>query len=1026
MNAAPLARILIVDDDAALLRALCDTLRDQGYETEGFTSADAALKSLRETPFDLLLADLMMPGMDGVTLLGAALKIDPHLVGIHMAGDRTVETAVQAMRLGALDYAERRATQARLAESERFNRAVLDALDANVAVLDAKGTIISTNRAWREFAAANGADCSKVSDGVNYLAVCARAAAEGDADAAAAARAIREVLEGGSETWFHEYPCHAPDAERWFYCRVSRFSDDGTVCVVVVHANITAMKLSQQRFHDLFEFAPEAILLTDRRGLIVQANVQVKAVFGWDASELVGQPIEVLLAEADRARHVGLRDGYIQSPTVRRVMGSGSLIRGKSKDGSLVPVEISLSPIGRDGDPLVVVFARDISDKVRQESDRQSRALAEAASEAKSTFLATMSHEIRTPMNAVLGLAEILQHSGLAPHQAELVETMQESGTQLLHLIDDVLDFSKIEAGQLKLEHSPVSLVDLIEGVGSSLADFAARREVEVWCFASPQIPARVLGDETRLRQLIYNLLGNAIKFSAGRSGQRGRVTLRAEVKRAVPLLLSLTVADNGIGIPPEVVEKLFTPFTQADAATTRRFGGTGLGLVICKRIVQVMGGEISVASALGEGATFTVTLPFEVPSEQPAASLSDVAGMRCIVVDSEAFAAGDVQAYLEDAGAQVKRAPDLAAAMAAASSLLPPVVVIREIDEQPVPAAFAPHVRYLIIAHGKRLRPRMMREDTACIDFAALRRRTLLHAVLMAGGRASPEPESGRPAAPTAGRKPGVATEIVQTAQCQLILVAEDDSVNQGVIQRQLALLGYASEIAGDGAQALQLWKRGTYALVLCDLHMPTMDGFELASAIRREEEQHQADRKAVRRIPILALTANALRGEERRAAAAGMDAYLTKPIALGQLRSALQEWLPTADNPVGAAAPETGGLTATATGALVDISVLRRLVNDDEAAVRELLNDYRLAAHKLAGELSGGVAEGDAAKAGAIAHRLKSAARTVGALALGDLCAELENAGKAGDRAGLSNRVSEFERILSQVDEEIARILG
>jgi signal transduction histidine kinase/CheY-like chemotaxis protein/HPt (histidine-containing phosphotransfer) domain-containing protein len=650
----------------------------------------------------------------------------------------------------------------------------------------------------------------------------------------------------------------------------------------------------------------------------------------------------------------------------------------------------------------------------------QAKLDAEQASRAKSAFLATMSHEIRTPMNGVIGMVDVLAHSHLSEHQTELVGTIRESATALLRIIDDILDFSKIEAGRLEIERAPVCVTDLVEGLCNSLVPVAARRAVDLSLFVSPEIPERVLSDDMRLRQVLYNLVGNAIKFSGGRPQQRGRVSVRVEVAGTAPLRLAFTVSDDGIGMAPETLDNLFTPFAQADITTTRRFGGTGLGLAICKRLVDLMQGEMAVTSRLGEGSIFTVSVPFEVAAEQPAHILPDLSGLHCIVVESSGFNANDLAIYLEHAGAQVHLAADAAAAAQIAVTLTGPVVAIhgsvRERREATLHEALAsaPNLRRVLISRGRRRRARLKTPDTVTLDGDALRRQAFLRAVAVAAGRASPETLHPRSAEELPGawaRPPSIAKA---RAQGTLILVAEDDEVNQKVILQQLGLLGFAAEIAGNGREALRMWREGHYALLLTDLHMPEMDGYALVETIRREETGRS-------RMPILALTANALRGEANRARAVGMDEYLTKPVQLQLLQAALRQWLPRAgvETVSGTQPKEVSGRHAEC---VVDVGVLQGLVGDEPATVREFLCDYLASARRLSSELRRACATGNTHEVAAIAHKLKSSSRAVGAIELGDRCAELENAGKAGNRPAIVQRMTRFEAALASVEAEIA----
>ncbi len=651
----------------------------------------------------------------------------------------------------------------------------------------------------------------------------------------------------------------------------------------------------------------------------------------------------------------------------------------------------------------------------------QARADAEQGSRAKSAFLATMSHEIRTPMNGVIGMVEVLARSRLSDEQRGLVATIRESAATLLGIIDDILDFSKIEAGRLQIEQAPLLLPDLVEGISTSLVPVAIRQQVSLDVFVSPKIPQRVLSDDVRLRQVLYNLIGNAIKFSGGRSDRRGRVAIRAEVARTAPLRVVFSISDNGIGMAPDTLNNLFTRFTQAEISTTRRFGGTGLGLTICKRLVELMQGAITVESTQGQGSTFTVTLPFDVPAEQPVPSLPQLQGVACVLVASPNLAGDTLRTYLENAGASVQVVSDtMSAAQAAKGSSGPMVALIDESNGDSsldATLAGAPNLRAIVVRRSGRTRSRMQTATEALrLDGDALQRRTLLRTVAVAAGRASPEVVHTGPADVAIDDPVEAPTVVDARDRGELILVAEDDKINRKVVVQQLSVLGFAAELAHDGAEALRLWRAGRYALLLTDVHMPEMDGYALTEAIRREEHGD-------RHMPILALTANALRGEANRARAVGMDDYLTKPVQLHVLKATLEKWLPKAQTPA-PSAPEPVALARRRTP--VDVSVLAGLVGNDANIVRSFLSDYLDSARALAAELRAAWAAQNAQKVGTITHKLKSSSRSVGALALGDLCAELERAGKAGDAAGIANGVAKFDPAFAEVEASIVGLLA
>ncbi len=796
----------------------------------------------------------------------------------------------------------------------------------------------------------------------------------------------------------------------------------------------------------------DGVITIDERGLVETFNPAAERVFGYAAAEVVGQNIKLLMPEPYHGEH----DGYLaryRAGGKARIIGIGREVMGRRKDGSTFPLDLAVSEMRLGEVCRFTGVVRDITELKRAEAAQKAvREAAEAASRAKSDFLATMSHEIRTPLNGVVGMIDVLHQTSLRGYQVEMIDTIRDSAYSLLGIIEDILDFSKIEAGKLEVERVPTSIAEVVEKACRMLDHLAVAKHVELTLFTDPNIPAWVLGDGERLRQIVINLANNAIKFSSG-PDRTGRVAVRAVLAGQSPngIVVDIGVTDNGIGMDEAAQAGLFTAFSQADASTTRRFGGTGLGLSIARNLAERMGGDIAVHSTPGTGSRFILRLPCVPVAEAPASATdaaSAVAGLGCLVVGSADSLADDWAAYLTAAGAVAERAADLAAARehVAPETAGPWLWLIDGGDAAPdidelramVDARTANDLRILVLARGKRRRLRRLDADWRLREFDAnvLTRQGLLKALATTAGRLPEDEESSVAGKSAAAMAAPTRAEALRTGR--LILVAEDNETNQTVIVQQLALLGFAADIAADGDEALARWRGADYALLLSDLHMPRMDGYQLTAAIRAVETDKPGGE---RRLPIIALTANALRGEALRCLDAGMDDYLAKPTPLAELKAMLAKWLPTASavSPAPTFAMKHGppspqplpreggraggeGAPGVASSATLDVSVLAALVGDGPAVIREFLLDFRGSAATIAAELSAACAAGDAAQVGALAHKLKSSARAVGALALGDRCAELEAAGKANENDVLGALHARFAAEKAEVDAALS----
>ena len=771
------------------------------------------------------------------------------------------------------------------------------------------------------------------------------------------------------------------------------------------------------------EQASEAIVITDLAANIEYVNQAAVTSSGYSREELIGRNSRMLQSGlTPMTRHRKLWATLIAGRSWR------GFLNNRRKDGSLYIEFATISPVrapdGRVTHYLAVKeditekrrmgedlnrYRHHLEDLVTQRTDELERArrAAEAASTAKSDFLATMSHEIRTPMNGVIGVADVLMRSSLNPHQMELTGTIRESAFALLSIIDDILNYSKIEAGRMVLEQAPMNLLRLAEGACDVVHPMALVQGVRLHVFADPALPAALIGDAARVRQVIINLVGNAIKFSAGQD-RPGRVALRL-----LPLAgggLRLDVSDNGIGMSPEVQARIFQPFEQGESSTSRTYGGTGLGLVICQRLVDAMGGRIRVASTPGVGSSFSVELPLPAHGvERPAPVPHDLDGLECVLVLDDEALVQDWATYLSAAGAVVSRGEALPVTNAPVEPSAGTTVLILSVERQrllqSLGQSLPPGLRTVLVRHAERGAPRFVQPTVVELEVGGVHRDELLLAVAMAAGRASALPMDAEP--PQNAQAPAVPDPAQAAAQGCLILVAEDNAINRKVIRHQLELLGLASELVASGQDALDCWRAdpGRYGLLLTDLHMPGLDGFALAAAIRREEPTGQ-------RLPIIASTANVQGMDAARCREVGMDACMSKPVALDVLNDTLRHWLgrgKTGAGPVAMTAPPPPAVAAVSAprgdAALhgFDDSALTRLVGPDDAFQLDLCQRYLDSLDQALDDIGRAIASEDWRAAGLVAHRLRTSTLALGAVGLGRVFEAMEIAGRENDAQAL-----------------------
>ena len=823
----------------------------------------------------------------------------------------------------------------------------------------------------------------------------------------------------------------------WFRARGQAiWDDDGTATRMAGSiTDVTEEHRLRKRFRLAVEASPVALLMANRDGRILMLNSRCLSLFGYAEAELIGKATEVLVPLRLRRKHPARRERLFSAPEQTGMRTDIELLAAR-KDGTEFPVRVGLKHIETAEGQAVICGILDITDqKQALEAMRQAKEAAESSSRAKSSFLANMSHEIRTPMNGIIGMSQLLAQTELRSNQREYLQTVDESAHVLLRLLNDILDLSKIEAGKLELERVPFRLSECVVRASQMVSLRAAEKGLEVACRVAPEIPDHLMGDPGRLQQVLVNLLGNAVKFT-----EAGEiyVNVAAESISSDSVRLQFSVRDTGIGIAPDKLEQIFSPFEQAESSTTRRFGGTGLGLTISRQLVEMMHGRMWLESEVGQGSTFRFTAEFDVSTTQqayPPAELRSLQDLSVLVVDDNSTNRRILNELLQYWHMRPVLVESAAAARTAIASAAE--------SQQPIHLILLDH--HMPGEDGFQLADSLQRSGQVACPI-----------IMISSGSVPVDPElCERHGIGRFMKKPVIASELLDEVLRQFgqstrempqppkleqraaviprqILLVEDNEVNRRVALGLLQSRGHHVEVAENGQIAVETLAVKEFDVVLMDMQMPVMDGYEATKVVRAREQ------KSGGHIPIVAMTAEVLKGDRERCLEAGMDDYVSKPISPEQMYRAIEQFpavcarstaMQQSDTPRNSDSQRTSDsqsipaapqepIAADGLQPAVNWTVAKQSVPGDADLLKELVDLVKTELPVYLAEIRQAIEVRDAKSLHRTAHTMKSSVGYVGAATLVQLAQRLENCGKSEAFEGI-------DELLTAAEQEAARVL-